>query len=198
MGEVVGQAQKSKANQNSWTQNIVQWLRTKILNRRPPPQDLPLSEATQDQRKKVLGKVLLHAAALMEAIDMSVEKKLMLEYLNKKPPLHPRRTLDQSYYGALKDTGMRDRDQVVYRATTPAGHNCLDYIEEEDSSRNCSKGVDEGETRKKPPKPQKCKQCQEDIRKVPRLIMVDQLWLWILDENMYCPIIPARIMASGF
>jgi hypothetical protein len=30
-----------------------------------------------------------------------------------------------------------------------------------------------------------CLQCNEDIRKTPRIIMVDQLWLWILDESKH-------------
>jgi hypothetical protein len=127
--------------------------------------DRPMNAATIDQKRKLLGEVLMQAAALMEAIDFHIEESLILEYLHMKPPLHPRRTLDQSYYGALKDTATRDRDQVVYRATMPVGHDCQENIEKDDRWR-------------------KCKQCQEDSRKVPRLIMVDQLWLWILDESM--------------
>jgi hypothetical protein len=109
--------------------------------------------------------VLLSAAALLEAIDFRLDEKLIYEYLHQRPPLHPRRTLDQSYYRDLKNTGTRDRDQVVYRATTPGPHNCLERMDKKEG---------------------KCKQCHEDIRKVPRLIMVDQLWMWILDESMSC------------
>lgn len=115
-----------------------------------------------------LGKVLFLAAALMEAIDFRTEGKLIDKYLHDKPPLHPRRTLDQSYYGTLKDTKTRDRDQVVYRATAPVAHH----------DPNSDDGMASRE---------KCEQCQEDIRKVSRLIMVDQLWLWILDGSMYRP-----------
>jgi hypothetical protein len=128
----------------------------------PPPQ--ALSRASPAQKRRALGLVLRRAAALMEAMDFRIEERLIFEYLHAKPPLHPRRTLDQSYYSALKDTGTRDRDQVVYRATTPAGHDCAEIVDEEDPY-------------------QKCRQCQEDVKKVPRLIMVDQLWLWILDES---------------
>lgn len=111
-----------------------------------------------------LGEVFLRAAALMEAIDFRMEESMILEFLHQKPPLHPRRTLDQSYYGKLGHTATRDRDQVVYRATARVDHDC-------------KRNLDERYRRK-------CKQCQEDIKKVPQLIMVDQLWLWILDESM--------------
>lgn len=116
------------------------------------------------RRRRALGKLLLRAANLLEALDFGIEEKLLYEYLHKNPPLHPRRTLDQSHYGALKNTETRDRDQVVYRATSPPTHIC----EQDPTVTQAVKG---------------CKQCQDDIRMVPRLIMVDQLWLWILDES---------------
>jgi hypothetical protein len=112
----------------------------------------------RSSRRQILGDVLRAAAALLEAMEFHVEEQLVAQYLHAQPPLHPRRTLDQSYYGALKNTGTRDRDQVVYRATAPEPHEHDPCWEE-------------------------CVQCREDIRKIPRLIMVDQLWLWILDES---------------
>ncbi|KAK4235881.1 hypothetical protein C8A03DRAFT_17421 [Achaetomium macrosporum] len=108
-------------------------------------------------RKKALGQVLRAAAALLEAMDLHTEEELMMKYLHADPPLHPRRTLDQAYYGALRSTHARDKDQVVYRGTTPQPHECIGM------------GA--------------CPQCNEDIRKTPRIIMVDQLWMWILDEK---------------
>jgi hypothetical protein len=92
-------------------------------------------------------------------MDLHTEEELMMEYLHADPPLHPRRTLDQAYYGALRSTHARDRDQVVYRGTTPQPHECAGM------------GT--------------CPQCNEDIRKTPRIIMVDQLWIWILDESKH-------------
>lgn len=112
-------------------------------------------------RKKALGQVLRAAAALLEAMDSHDEEQLMMKYLHAEPPLHPRRTLDQAYYGALRSTGTRDRDQVVYRGTTPQPHEC--------------------------PGMEACAQCNDDIRKTSRVIMVDQLWLWILDESKRGP-----------
>ncbi len=108
-------------------------------------------------KRRALGELLWSAAALLEAMDFHVEEKLLAKYLHAPAPLHPRRTLDQSYYGGLRNTGTRDRDQVVYRGTTPESHDCVGM--------------------------EACLQCKEDVRKVPRIIMVDQLWLWILDES---------------
>jgi hypothetical protein len=28
-----------------------------------------------------------------------------------------------------------------------------------------------------------CAQCTDNVKKVPRVVMVDQLWMWILDES---------------
>ncbi|KAH8883113.1 hypothetical protein GQ53DRAFT_883648 [Thozetella sp. PMI_491] len=117
-------------------------------------------------KKKALGQLLWSAAALLEAMEFHVEEQLMAKYLHAPAPLHPRRTLDQSYYGALRNTGTRDRDQVVYRGTTPEPHDCA--------------GTDT------------CLQCKEDVRKVSRIVMVDQLWLWILDENTVITSFPRR------
>jgi hypothetical protein len=160
IAEVVNQAkaaneQSSDANRNSRTQSVTRQSRST---------GRPMSSATGPQKRKLLGEVLLQAAALMEAIDCRIEESLIFEYLHKKPPLHPRRTLDQSHYVGLKDTASRDRDQVVYRATVQGDHDCEDNIDINNPWK-------------------KCKQCQEDSRKVPLLIMVDQLWLWILDES---------------
>jgi hypothetical protein len=180
MAEIVDQAkalneQATQANPNA-NPNLDSSLQTAFGQ--PAPSPKPLSSATIAQKRRALGLVLRRAAALMEELDFRVEEHLIFEYLHAKPPMHPRRTLDQSYYGALKNTGTRDRDQVVYRATTPAGHDCAEVIDETDQWR-------------------KCRQCQEDVKKVPRLVMVDQLWLWILDESMFCIIRFARGRFKG-
>jgi hypothetical protein len=122
------------------------------------------------QRRAALGRTLRLAAKLAETMDSHVDEKLIYEYLHQNPPLHTRRTLDQSYYGALKNTQTRDRDQVVYRATTPLPHECVKMGRREEA----------------------CPECQDDIRKLPRLIMVDQLWLWILDEKTIITSFPRR------
>src|SRR5437762_562679 len=70
-------------------------------------------------RPKKLGVFLRKAAALAEVMDCHEHEEMLKACLHANPPLHPRRTLDQSYYWTLDPTEKRDRDQVVYRATAP-------------------------------------------------------------------------------
>jgi hypothetical protein len=120
------------------------------------------------EHAKPLGRVLYAAAQLFEAMEYYQEKQLLKTFLHNNPSFHPRRTLGQSYYWTLRSTKRRDRDQVVYRGTAPGKKSM--------HSEHCKKT--EGEST--------CKQCWDDIRKVPRVIMVDQLWLWILEGGRYC------------
>ncbi len=64
-----------------------------------------------------LGQFLVDAARLFEAMSVYRDKRMVEEYLYVDAPLHPRRTLDQSYYWTLNTTSDRDRDQVIYRGT---------------------------------------------------------------------------------
>ncbi|KAI1084341.1 hypothetical protein F5B20DRAFT_593450 [Whalleya microplaca] len=135
------------------------------------------------EKGKLVGLILRAAAELFEAMDFIIEECLITKYLHKNPPLHPRRTLDQSYYGALRSTNARDKDQVVYRATCPTQHT------------HCTgkKGAEKkGVGKKRAEKQEKCRECQEEIKKVPRLIMVGQLWLWILDDRTLITSFPRR------
>lgn len=90
-----------------------------------------------------LGTYLFYVAKIYSRMDIAQDRALLETYLPKQPPLHGRRTLDQSYYWKLKDTGPRDEDQVVYRGTMGS-----------------------------------------DPTRTTRIIMVDQLWLYILDDRM--------------
>jgi len=77
-------------------------------------------------------------------MDYEADERLLRDNLHSNPPLHIRRTLDQSYFLTLDDTAARDKDQVVYRETRE-GRSFY--------SMNT------------------------------RVVMVDQLWLWILDDS---------------
>ena len=68
-------------------------------------------------RKSKLGKYLFALAMVADAMDYEADERLLRENLHQDPPLHIRRTLDQSYFLTLDDTGVRDKDQVVYRET---------------------------------------------------------------------------------
>lgn len=90
-----------------------------------------------------LGAYLMSIAKIADAMDYEADERLLRDHLHENPPLHIRRTLDQSYFWTLEDTTSRDRDQVVYRGTK--GGRFWNA----------------------------------------RVVMVDQLWMWILDERKF-------------
>ncbi|VUC20366.1 unnamed protein product [Clonostachys rosea] len=240
---------------------------------------------------KPLAQLLYDASKLVEEMDNYRDKMMLQKYLHHQSPMHPRRTLDQAYYHSVKSTRTRDRDQVVYRETTPredALHqwkteggkvlwNCnergdfpktntasfdvpnLDARRYKILNRRCYKcasakrhtenwkgdikcppeneDTSEDEEQPKDKNDQKepgghgckfcksqvfgcscrpiefhdehgvlvkmeadsasagglrCPRCLENIRKLSRLIMVDQLWMWILDENTILTFFPKR------
>ncbi|RYP04849.1 hypothetical protein DL765_010029 [Monosporascus sp. GIB2] len=69
--------------------------------------------------KNKLAQLLYDAFRLMEEMENYRDSMMLETYLHHSSPLHPRRTLDQAYYCSVKSTRSRDRDQVVYRETTP-------------------------------------------------------------------------------
>ncbi|KAH8594211.1 hypothetical protein B0O99DRAFT_687855 [Bisporella sp. PMI_857] len=103
-------------------------------------------------KRSALAEYLLQIARLHDAMDVEYDVRILRDHLHQDPPLHLRRTLDQSYYWKIADTDMRDKDQVVYRATK------------------------EG----------------KNILRTSRIIMVDQLWLYVLDDNTIISFFPRR------
>jgi hypothetical protein len=144
------------------------------------------NEQRKFQSKHKLGRYLLAAAHLCEAIKTYRDKKLLRKYLPLDPPLHPRRTLDQSFYWTLNSTEKRDKDQVVYRGTT-ATRNDFHQRDENDSW---------------PDHPERfngtCETCRASIQKVSRVIMVDQLWMWVLDEKTIITCFPSMHFSTSF
>ncbi|XXH04173.1 hypothetical protein Hte_010586 [Hypoxylon texense] len=140
--------------------------------------------------RSALGQYLLDAARLYEGMTNYRDKSLLRKYLPHSPPrMQPRRTLDQAYYWTLKSTRNRDRDQVIYRATTakPEAFHRYEY-------NNEGKGEGEG---KWPAHEEfeirgECQDCKTNIRKLSRVIMVDQLWMWILDRKTIITCFPRR------
>lgn len=166
------------------------------------------------QPKALLAQVFVKAARLYEQMTTYPDQQLLEDYLFKHPPLHPRRTLDQAYFWRLRNTRLRDRDQVVYRYTNADfAHKYRPQpptdLKNETSiaalnSRSHQAGHHDGRdnmpaeehwawTRHgKYEEDNGCDQCNEDIRKVSRAIMVDQLWLWVLDRNTILTCFPQR------
>ena len=97
----------------------------------------------------------------------SMESKLIWQYLMSNLPLHCRRTLDQFGYPSLRNTAVRDADQVLYKRTKadkdtqPLRETPMKHL------KHASKSLPVHST-------------SDGAAKV---LMVDQLWLWVLDNE---------------
>lgn len=138
-----------------------------------------------------LGQYLLDAARLFEGMTSYRDKKILETFLMKDPPLHPRRTLDQAYYWSLNTTSFRDRDQVIYRATTA---DPLTFHRWDVDRCIWTGHGEEGKTLKELSeiKHKPCEECTANIRKISRVVMVDQLWMWVLDAKTIITCFPKR------
>lgn len=152
-----------------------------------------------------LGQLLLDAAHLYEAISLFRDKKISEHYMaGEIATLHPRRTLDQYYFGSLKTTRARDRDQVVYRGTTRDTERAHRFKNPEKRKALLSHMVRDAFHPCRHPKTRQwtghtsfedkhgCSHCTKDVQKVSRVIMVDQLWMWVLDEKTIITAFPKR------
>jgi hypothetical protein len=131
--------------------------------------------------------------------------ELLRRYLFKRRPVHLRRTLDQYYYSHLADTNFRDGDQVVMRQLNentknlklkddPKYKRLLDIKEEEEEIAKA--GFLPRTIRKvSTSRPMKLKEVNSQLLKIEQapyrdgnspILMVDQLWLWVIDESLLC------------
>ncbi|KAK1759132.1 hypothetical protein QBC47DRAFT_397946 [Echria macrotheca] len=105
--------------------------------------------------------------------NAEVDTSLIEAYLNSKKPLHCRRTLDQYSYYMLETTESRDLDQVVYKWA---------------QAENIFKAVVSDLT--------KDDNSQKDEARHRPIIMVDQLWLWILPDGTVLTSLPNTASAG--
>jgi len=129
-------------------------------------------------------------------------EELLRRYLFKRRPVHLRRTLDQYYYSHLADTHFRDGDQVVMRQLNestkrlkldddPKYKKLLEIKKREEAIERASflprilKKISTS-------RPKKLKEVSSQILAIEQkpyrdgnspVLMVDQLWLWIIDES---------------
>ncbi|CAD6571283.1 MAG: hypothetical protein ASARMPRED_004452 [Alectoria sarmentosa] len=106
------------------------------------------------------------------ASGKSMEHKLIWQHLTSDRPVHCRRTLDQYGYPSLRNTSVRDADQILYKRTKPDADmqppKELSMKHKLQSSRAAAArqssmpNADDG---------------------VAKVLMVDQLWLWIVDNK---------------
>lgn len=165
--------------------------------------------------KNKLGQFLYDSTKLYQGLLMLRDEKLTEEYLYHDAPLHPRRTLDQYYYGTMSSTKQRDRDQVVYRGTALDVQRAHRFTEAQDVHRRgllsrfapkaksflANEESDANDTSAKAETriwsehtldedEHGCDHCRANICKVSRVVMVDQLWMWILDERTIITFFP--------
>lgn len=117
----------------------------------------------------------------------SLEAQVIWEYLGHDPPLNCRRTLDQYGYPSLRDTRSRDDDQMLYKLTKersfapglgPGFHGQMSNSSDGSSgsgSRRSKTSSQDGDNEDIP---------EESILNG-NVLMVDQLWLWVIDSRKY-------------
>lgn len=86
--------------------------------------------------------------------EKSLELKLLWVFLGHDPPIYCRRTLDQYQYPSIHDTRARDDDQILYKLTKETLPPYMHTFHAETSEDDILNG---------------------------NLLMVDQLWMWIME-----------------
>lgn len=170
-----------------------------------------------------VGKYLYDIAQVWDAMDYDADERLLRQsFVETKqdvvtvgprgskwePPLHIRRTLDQSYFSIVEDTVDRDTDQVVYRQTRARKENHetqhkdekaatsstslnttsphTQHVESTAVSRTLVTGPG-STTTSSDTATKKKKEKMTKLVGVTRVVMVDQLWMWILGEGKTIP-----------
>ena len=116
----------------------------------------------------------LHARPIARdvASGKSMEHKLIWQHLTSDRPVHCRRTLDQYGYPSLRNTAVRDADQILYKRTKldadAPSHKDLSVKHRLQSSRTAAA------------RQSSLPNANDTVAKV---LMVDQLWLWIVDNK---------------
>ncbi|OAA41791.1 ankyrin repeat protein [Metarhizium rileyi] len=129
----------------------------------------------------------------------SLELQVIWEYLGHDPPINCRRTLDQYEYPSLRDTRSRDDDQMLYKLTkerTPVvdpkglvlnkqGSSIIAISETGGSERSSGSSWRERFLGRDG--------CNEEDRVLNgNVLMVDQLWLWVIQSHTVISFFPKR------
>ncbi|KAK4163999.1 hypothetical protein QBC43DRAFT_318533 [Cladorrhinum sp. PSN259] len=148
-----------------------------------------------------LGRYLMYAAKAYTVMSFYQNRKLVDKYLFPDASFQPRRTLHQSCSSqSLKPvfSKTRDADQILYNGTRTHwefSHSLEPYGGLWSKTKR-KLGIGEvkwawaGHSSKTDE--YGCDRCKKDIQRTPRLVMVDQLWMWILDEKTLITSFPHR------
>ncbi|GAW19069.1 hypothetical protein ANO14919_085530 [Xylariales sp. No.14919] len=159
------------------------------------------------QRRNILRRRRKHGRARPVPKDVaeleSLESRVIWEFIAHDPPLNARRTLDQYGYPALQDTWARDDDQMLYKLTKQRAIDPLKrkrdmYHTGEDQPSAVSPGSRLVSMADKLTKTDDVKGAEEsdtdpedDIING-NALMVDQLWLWAVDNTTLMTFFPKR------
>ncbi|KAF2969193.1 hypothetical protein GQX73_g4391 [Xylaria multiplex] len=159
------------------------------------------------QRRNILVRRKKHGRARPVPKDVaeleSLESRVIWEFIGHDPPLNARRTLDQYGYPALQDTWARDDDQMLYKLTKqrimdPLKRKRDMYHTGEDAPSAVSPASRLVLTADKLTKPDDINKTEEaetdsgdDIING-NALMVDQLWLWAVDNTTLMTFFPKR------
>ncbi|KAG6002385.1 hypothetical protein E4U21_003145 [Claviceps maximensis] len=152
----------------------------------------------------------------------SLELQVMWEYLGHDPPVNCRRTLDQYEYPSLRDTRSRDDDQMLYKMTKERGVRARaqpegddkgspSFLYSQDSSNVTAEdpgssqpswsggsGGSGGSWKKRILGRNKNKdgahgtEEEEKVLLNGNVLMVDQLWLWVIQSHTVLSFFPKR------
>lgn len=120
----------------------------------------------------------------------SLEFQVIWQFLGHDPPINCRRTLDQFGYPGLLDTRARDDDQMLYKMTKQRPSHTDDIFkdkdkgENEDKNKNCrSEEIEEEKDAESEDSDSESESEPDDDVLDGNVLMVDQLWLWIVDSG---------------
>lgn len=111
---------------------------------------------------------------------LDLEHKVSWRYLSYDPPFNTRRTLDQFGYPNLLDTRARDDDQMLYKMTKVSKY--IPEFGRAEENETASDTDDAADVRKRGTR-EKTNGESYDHLKDGKVLMVDQVWLWIVDNS---------------
>ncbi|KID82723.1 ankyrin repeat protein [Metarhizium guizhouense ARSEF 977] len=129
----------------------------------------------------------------------SLELQVIWEYLGHDPPINCRRTLDQYGYPSLRDTRSRDDDQMLYKLTkerTPAPDTKGFALNKQGSSNAAIS--ESGRSERSVGSSWRERLLRRDVNDDEdrvlngNVLMVDQLWLWVIQSHTVVSFFPRR------
>ncbi len=113
------------------------------------------------------------------ALGRSMEHKLIWQHLTSDRPVHCRRTLDQYGYPSLRNTSVRDGDQILYKRTKAD-------VDVSQTKEPLPKHKLRSAARRRSVAAGAGTDGSDDVASADdaaKVLMVDQMWLWIIDSR---------------